>query len=95
MEQLEVYRNIVHAVQNINNVELDRHPQRIIRDKQNPFELFSDKEFKKRFRFCKTNVLFIVNLIGVELVVTGRQHCIPPHLQFSLHCNSLQPVASN
>ena len=33
MEQLEVYRNIVHDVQNINNVELDRHPQRIIRDK--------------------------------------------------------------
>jgi len=58
---LENCRNI--EIQNINFIneeeELRVHiPKRYIRDGQNPFEFYNERDFKKRFRFSKNSVMF-------------------------------------
>jgi hypothetical protein len=49
------------------DVEPPRRPARrirFIRDRENPFELHDDVEFKKRFRLNKTTLMNLVHLIG-------------------------------
>ena len=57
-------------------------PERIIRDRVNPFELFGDAEFVRRFRFSKENVIYIIDLVYYEISpISRRYQDIPPHLQ--------------
>ena len=57
-------------------------PERVYRDHSNPFEYYSDDEFRKRFRFTKEGTMFILNLISEELEHgTNRGHGLPPMLQ--------------
>ena len=57
-------------------------PERIIKDRINPFEFFREEEFTRRFRFSKENVIFIVDLIYNDICPkVNRYYAIPPHLQ--------------
>jgi hypothetical protein len=60
-----------------------RAPKRYIRDGQNPFEFYTDTEFKRRFRFSKDSVLHgILPRIQHELVkVNNRGLPIAPVMQ--------------
>lgn len=67
-------------MENPNNLEMDelnfssdeevveeipiRAPKRYLRDYQNPFEFYSEWEFKRRFRFSKNSVILgILSLV--------------------------------
>ena len=43
--------------------DMERLPiTRVVRDRSNPFELFEDEEFRRRFRFTKRVVFEIADL---------------------------------
>lgn len=60
-----------------------RIPKRYIRDMQDPFDFYSEIEFKNRYRFEKNNVKFgILPLIEQNLVkINKRGLPIPPVFQ--------------
>lgn len=60
-----------------------RVPKRYIRDWINPFEFYSEREFKRRFRFKKDSVLYgILPKIENELVQNNNRGLpIPPVCQ--------------
>ncbi|XP_018374684.1 PREDICTED: uncharacterized protein LOC108768661 [Trachymyrmex cornetzi] len=72
-----------------------RAPKRYLRDKQNPFEFFNEREFKKRFRFSKDSVMFgILPLIEEGLAkINNRGLPISPVLQL-LICLRFYATAS-
>jgi hypothetical protein len=47
---------------------------RFIRDRENPFELQDDVEFKKRFRLNKTTLMKLVHLIGNAIEPRTRRN---------------------
>jgi hypothetical protein len=59
------------------DVEPPRRPARrirFIRDRENPFELHDDVEFKKRFRLNKTTLMNLVHLIGDAIEPRTRRN---------------------
>ena len=55
-------------------IRRDLNRQRVIRDRSDPRDLFSDKEFKRRFRFRKTSLYSLVELIGPDLFNLTERH---------------------
>lgn len=82
--------NIGNVNIEIEDIELDdnerhhvRAPKRYIRDWINPFEFYSNKEFKRRFRFNKESVLHGI-LPKIEegiAVINNRGLPVPPVYQ--------------
>lgn len=72
-----------------------RAPKRYIRDKENPFEFFNEREFKKRFRFSKDSVIHgILPLVEEGLAkINNRGLPISPVLQL-LICLRFYATAS-
>lgn len=72
-----------------------RIPKRYIRDAQNPFEIYYEHEFKRRFRFSKESVLFgILPLIEESLTKSNNRGLpISPVLQL-LICLRFYSTAS-
>ncbi|XP_071652147.1 putative nuclease HARBI1 [Temnothorax longispinosus] len=72
-----------------------RAPKRYIRDKQNPFEFYNEREFKKRFRFSKNSIMFgILPLVEEGLAkINNRGLPISPVLQL-LICFRFYATAS-
>lgn len=69
--------------------------KRYIRDGQNPFEFYNEREFKKRFRFSKHSVMFGI-LPLIEDGLTKPNNCglpISPVLQL-LICLRFYATAS-
>jgi len=67
--------------------ELDRpNPARkICRDRTNPFEVYSDQEFKERFRFNKHTTELLLDLIRADIDHGSQRNCyIPPILQITV-----------
>lgn len=60
-----------------------RAPKRYIRDWINPFEIYNNREFKRRFRFNKDSILYgILPLIENELICNNNRGLpIPPLYQ--------------
>lgn len=60
-----------------------RAPKRYIRDTENPFEFFNEREFKKRFRFSKESIIHgILPLVEEGLAkINNRGLPISPVLQ--------------
>ena len=63
-----------------------RIPKRYIRDGQDPFEIYSNVEFNKRYRFDKNNVKYrILPEIEQGLAKTNNRGLpIPPIIQLSI-----------
>ena len=58
--------------------------RRVVRNRSNPSEVFSDEEFKYRFRFRKETVLSLMQLLSVDLEHgKPRNNFIPPILQIA------------
>lgn len=56
--------------------------ERVFRDRTNPFDVFSDTEFKLRFRMSKASVNLIINEIrGIIVHTTLRSKSISPEAQ--------------
>jgi hypothetical protein len=72
-----------------------RVPKRYFRDYQNPFEFYSESEFKKRFRFRKNCIMFgILPLVEEGLAkINNRGLPIPPVIQL-LICLRFYSTAS-
>ena len=59
--------------------------QRLLRDHQDPFHLFDEEQFIRRFRFRKATVLDIINLISLDITPPTRRHfAISAHVQVLL-----------
>ena len=62
-----------------------------LRDRINPFEEFTDEEFKNRYRLYKKTALSLVNLIADELQLsTTKNKFVPSLLQEQLQCVFMQ-----
>ena len=70
-------------MEDVNIVEgMERIPYtRVVRDRSNPFELFEDEEFRRRFRFTKHVVLEIADLIEDDIITSSRNASISPVIQ--------------
>ena len=59
--------------------------RRVVCDRSNPLEVFSDEEFKCRFRFRKETVLSLMQLLSADLEHGApRNNFIPPILQIAV-----------
>ncbi len=72
--------------------------QRIIRDKSNPFDVFSPREIKERYRYSQETILWLAaELIELEHP-TRKNNALPPFMQLLIAlrfyaCGSfLQPL---
>ena len=65
--------------------------QRVSRDLTDPLDCYDDLELVQRFRFSRSAISRITELITHRLNVTDRSHAAPPHLQV---CVALQFFAS-
>ena len=58
---------------------------RAFRDRINPFQEFTDEEFKNRYKLYKETALSLVNLIADELQLsTKKNKFVPPLLQVAI-----------
>ena len=65
--------------------------QIIFRDLTDPLDCYDDLELVQRFRFTRSSISRITELIAHRLNFTDRSHAAPPHLQV---CVALQFFAS-
>lgn len=72
-----------------------RFPKRYVRDGQNPFDIWNDVEFKKRFRFSKESIIYgILPIIEEGLAkINNRGLPISPVMQL-LICLRFYATAS-
>lgn len=69
--------NFIAAVEDINRIQLQRErriPRHVLRDLHNPFEFYSDNEFRARFRFSKDSTIFICDMLRENLTRPTRRH---------------------
>lgn len=74
----------------------ENRPERRIRDRENPLELYTEKGFQERYRFSKETVIFFLEIFNETLErATRRSSALPPIIQFCcflrfLACGSFQ-----
>jgi len=84
---MEVENIRIIELNEIEEIDFDdenvRAPKKYIRDWVNPFEFYSDQEFKRRFRFNKESVLYgILPKIKERLAnINNRDLSVPPVFQ--------------
>nr|XP_046482675.1 putative nuclease HARBI1 [Neodiprion pinetum] len=101
-DQIEEMNNMIEVVAMVNvgpndedEGEVQRAPKRYIRDGQNPFEFYSEQEFKRRFRFSKDGIMYGI-LPRIEAALVSANNCglpIPPVMQL-LICLRFYATAS-
>lgn len=84
--EIEIRNIDVHEIEEINSTDDEddlRAPKRYIRDWIDPFEVYTNREFKRRFRFYKNSVLYgILPKIEETLArVNNRGLPVPPVFQ--------------
>lgn len=73
-------RDIVRIRGAVNRRALRR--DRVFRDRSNPYDCYTDVEFKTRYRFTKASTLLLTNLIRTQIVhPTHRNHSLSPEMQ--------------
>ena len=72
------------AVESIEIIEMPA--LRLFRDRTNPFEMYSEEEFKQRFRFKKQTVHLLLHVISSDLEhgLPNSNNFIPPILQIAV-----------
>ena len=55
--------------------------ERVFRDRTDPLDCYDDLELVQRFRFYRSSISIITELIAPHLNSTERSHAAPPHLQ--------------
>ena len=71
--------------------ERERERERVFRDRSDPLEFYDDLELMQRFRFSRSAILKITEIIVDHLNTTDRSHAAHPHVQV---CVALQFFAS-
>lgn len=77
--------NLLHAIDGdfnvIDDIDFIRLPKKYIRDATNPLEFYSNKEFKKRYRFEKQTIInCVMPLINWPEFINNRGLSLPPIL---------------
>ena len=63
--------------------------RRVMRDRNNPFDIYSDVEFKLRYRFNKETVQVLINLLRDPLTrQTKRSFALSPEIQVGINMYS-------
>ena len=55
--------------------------KRVIRDRLNPLEVYTDDELFERYRFRRATIVFLLDMIGRDLLDSSRNNALPPMLQ--------------
>ena len=59
--------------------------RRVLRDRNNPFEFYSEEEFKSRYHIRKETTQALLQLLSTDLNhVSSKNNCIPPILQLAV-----------
>ena len=75
----------LRRIAELQNLEAEYGPERILRDKRNPFEFYDNDTFRNRYRFSKESVHYIIGLVEEQLKHTDeRGSGIPTYLQVLL-----------
>ncbi|XP_046585276.1 putative nuclease HARBI1 [Haliotis rubra] len=83
---------VIRLIRRIRSKRNTLHIQRTFRDRFNPMEMYSDDQLFERYRFRRSTIFFIVDLISHKLAhPTQRSHSLPPIIQVLIF---LQFVAS-
>ena len=70
--QLNLEEENVHALRR----------QRVFRDRNNPLDLYDDRDFFLRYRMTRGVALEVINLVEAQIApTTSRSHAIPANLQ--------------
>lgn len=85
----------IEEIDDIDDLEEMRMPRRYIRDAENPFELYDELDFKRRFRFSKESILHgILPIIEDHLTrINNRGLPVSPVIQL-LACLRFHASAS-
>ncbi|XP_055999383.1 putative nuclease HARBI1 [Ostrea edulis] len=59
----------------------NRPSKRVIRDRLNPLETYTDDELFERYRFRQASVVYLLDLIGGALIDSTKINALPPLLQ--------------
>ncbi|XP_061170889.1 putative nuclease HARBI1 [Saccostrea echinata] len=63
------------------NLLRNRPSKRVIRDRLNPLEMYNDDEIFERYRFRRATVLYLLDMIGRNLLQSTKNNALPPLLQ--------------
>jgi len=79
---MDVFEEIEHAIE-VNEVNAMRNPApRVFRNRIDPFDIYSDSEFRQKYRLTKECARYVITLVERRLrPLRGIIHCITPALQ--------------
>ena len=79
--------NLLDFLDNLEN-DIPAFDRRIIRDRNNPFDIYDDISFKRRYRFSKQGAMFIVDLLREDITMrTHKNNPVAPEIQVSFYFN--------
>ena len=55
--------------------------KRVIRARLNPLEVYTDDELFERYRFRRATIVFLLDMVGRDLLDSSRNNALPPMLQ--------------
>lgn len=58
-----------------------QRPQRVVKDRLNPLEIYTDDELYDRFRFRRPTIHYLLGLLVDTIVHTNMNQALPPVLQ--------------
>lgn len=58
-----------------------QRPQRVVKDRLNPLEIYTDDELYDRFRFRRPTIHYLLGLLVDTIVHTNMNQALPPALQ--------------
>ncbi|XP_061190084.1 putative nuclease HARBI1 [Saccostrea echinata] len=59
----------------------ERPERRVVKDRLNPMEVYTDDELYERFRFRRPTIVYLMTLIEHKLINTTKNQALPPLLQ--------------
>ncbi|KAF5308231.1 hypothetical protein FQR65_LT18242 [Abscondita terminalis] len=78
-----IFEEINQAEEVQESINVNRHPK-IYQEHKNPFDLYSEIQFKKRYRMQKETARYILNLIRAQItpLAGNRGRPVSPEIQF-------------
>lgn len=69
------------TLETLNLLNVRKRRTRTYKKRKNPFSVYEDEAFRKRYRFTKENALKLVSLVKADLKGKRNGGKIPPHIQ--------------
>ena len=70
------------------------HRERLFRDRAHPFEIYDDAELYMRYRFRRTDIMNLVDMVGDNVSVADTNGNAPSSYRVAILCVWKLPVGS-